>query len=337
MATGSTAPILELERLTKVYGPALSLGRGGSDEVVALDRVSLRVDRGEIFGIVGESGSGKTTLGRMVVRLEDPQEGHIRIDGRAIEGARGSELKRLRKKVQMIFQDPYQSLNPYIKVLHTIAEPLAVHGLGSRTERNENVAEILNSVGLSPPDSFVDRYPHQLSGGERQRVAIARALVLDPEIVIADEPTSMLDASIAAQILAILRDMRTRHRIALIFITHNLAAARYLCDRIAVLYRGRIVELGPAERVIQNPAHPYTQALLDAIPGSGKRSEPYGTLLRQERTGISGGGCPFFPRCKRANEVRCSQDAPALEEAEPGHTVACFYAGSTSPITLKRD
>lgn len=328
MGEGSEAPILELENITKIYSPPPSLFHRETREIVALDRISLAIHRGEIVGLVGESGSGKTTAGRLMVRLEDPEEGRILFKGEETVRLKGSQLKRFRKSIQMIFQDPYQSLNPRVSVLNTVSEPLAIHKLGNEGDRGETVGQVLRSVGLSPPEEFLHRYPHQLSGGQRQRVAIARAMVLNPEVVIADEPTSMLDASISAHIFNILLDMRDNRDIAVVFITHNLAAARYLCNRIAVIYKGRLMEIGPADRVIQAPRHPYTQALLDAIPGFKNRSEAkkYGTLLRHERRGAEPAGCPFFPRCSKANENRCNDNAPQLIELESSHSAACFYA-----------
>jgi peptide/nickel transport system ATP-binding protein len=224
----------------------------------------------------------------------------------------------------MIFQDPYQALNPQVSVFQTVSEPLVIHKQGNEIDRRETIGQVLRAVGLSPPEDYLHRYPHQLSGGQRQRVAIARAIVLYPDVVVADEPTSMLDASISAHILSIFLDMREDRNVTLVFITHNLATARYLCDRIAVIYRGRLMEIGPAERVIQTPMHPYTQALLDAIPGN--RSRAYGTLLPNERDGAALSGCPFFPRCRKADSDRCSRSVPELIETESSHSVACFYA-----------
>lgn len=324
MAAGSREPILELEHLTKIYKPTPSLFQHQTREIVALKRISLTIDRGEVFGLVGESGSGKTTVGRLMVKLENPQEGRILLEGKDIIDLKGSELKRFRKRIQMIFQDPYQSLNPQVSVLRTVSEPLVIHKLGSEMERRNTVGQALQSVGLSPPGDFLHRYPHQLSGGQRQRVAIARAMVLNPDVVVADEPTSMLDASLSAHIFKILLHMRDSRSITLIFITHNLAAARYLCDRIAVIYKGHLMEIGPADRVIRNPKHPYTQALLDAIPGL--KSKQYQTLLGHERRGVGLSGCPFFPRCRKANEDHCNKSIPRLIELESSHSAACFYA-----------
>jgi peptide/nickel transport system ATP-binding protein len=228
----------------------------------------------------------------------------------------------------MIFQDPYQSLNPQLSVFDTISEPLIIHKLGSALARVKTVWEALKSVGLSPPDDYVNRYPHQLSGGQRQRVAIARVMVLEPEFVVADEPTSMLDASISAQIFNILIGMREKLHVTLLFITHSLAAARYLCDRIAVIYKGALMELGPAEQVIQNPKHPYTQALIDALPKFGNCGDVrhYGTLLRPARNAAQLVGCPFFARCKVADIVKCSRERPRLTTVGDAHRAACFFA-----------
>ena len=228
----------------------------------------------------------------------------------------------------MIFQDPYQSLNPQISVFRAIAEPLTIHKMGNSQEVQDMVREALKSVGLSPPEQFMNRYPHRLSGGQRQRVAIARAMVLKPQFIVADEPTSMLDASISAQIFNILLGLRDHLNVTQLFITHSLAAARYLCDRIAVIYRGNLMEIGPSDDIIENPKHPYTQALIDALPkfrhlGDVKH---YGTLLTPEREVQENMGCPFYPNCRVSHRTRCSQAVPPLEEISPSRLVACFYA-----------
>ena len=258
--------ILKLEQIYKVYSSRQSFWDRSPQEVVALNRVSLNIRRGEIFGLVGESGSGKTTTGRLIVKLEEPDDGKLLINGNDITKIKGKALKNFRRKVQMIFQDPYQSLNPYLSLYDTVSEPLIVHNIDSNANRKDLVRQALNSVGLAPADDFFYRYPHQLSGGQRQRVAIARAMILKPELVVADEPTSMLDAPISIQIFKILSDIRASMNVTFLFITHSLAAARYLCDRIAVIYRGELVETGSAEDIIQNPQHPYTQALIEAHP-----------------------------------------------------------------------
>ncbi len=258
--------IVQLEDISKTFRTRTSFLKGSTKEVVALNRVSFEIFRGEIFGLVGESGSGKTTTGRLIVKLETPDSGKLLLDGNDIAKIKGRTLKNFRRKVQMIFQDPYQSLNPYLSVYDSVSEPLIVHNVGNSETREDMVRQSLNAVGLAPSDDFFYRYPHQLSGGQRQRIAIARTMVLKPEFVVADEPTSMLDASIAIHIFNILSELRKKFKVTFLFITHSLAAARYLCDRIAVIYEGEIVETGSAEDIIQNPQHPYTQALIRAHP-----------------------------------------------------------------------
>ncbi len=321
-------PILSLEKVHKIYRTKASLfGRSGM-EVVALSNISFTIERGDIFGLVGESGSGKTTAGRLMVKLEEASSGKIYLDDVEINALRGRALKGFRRQVQMIFQDPYQSLNPQLSVLDTISEPLTVHGIGDGESRQELVRQAMKAAGLSPAEDYLHRYPHQLSGGQRQRVAIARAMVLKPQLVVADEPTSMLDASISAQIFNILLEMRKELGVTLVFITHSLAAARYLCNRLAVVYRGNLMEMGPADTVIQNPCHPYTQALIDALPkfGDCRDVKPYGTLLRVDSEAREVTGCPFYPRCRKAHRIKCSLEIPPLREIGDGHFVACFYA-----------
>jgi len=319
--------ILELEHIVKRYRTRGSFFGTHGKDVIALDQVSIRVVRGEIFGLVGESGSGKTTAGRLIVRLEEPEEGKIYLDSNEIAALKGNALREFRRKVQMIFQDPYQSLNPQFSVFDAVSEPLIIHKIGNAEARKDSVWQAMKSVGLSPPDDFAHRYPHQLSGGQRQRVAIARAMILKPEFVVADEPTSMLDASISAQIFNILLEMREKLHVSFLFITHSLAAARYLCDRIAVIYRGNLVEMGPGDEVIQNPKHPYTQALIDALPKFGYSGEVkrYQTLLRAERETSEYVGCPFLGRCKVADETKCSRKKPPLKRLGDSHSVACFH------------
>lgn len=325
-----TKPILQVRNVSKVYKSKRNLFRGSGKNVIALNRISLDIFKGEIFGLVGESGSGKTTAGRLIVSLEETSSGRIYLDSREVTGLKGGALKAFRRRVQMIFQDPYQSLNPQRSVHDTVSEPLKIHRMGSASERKEMVRKALKAVGLSPPDDFLFRYPHRLSGGQRQRVAIARAMVLNPEFVIADEPTSMLDASISAQIFNILLAMRKTLGVTQMFITHSLAAARYLCDRIAVIYRGNLMELGPAEEVIRHPKHPYTQALIDAVPkfGHSKEAERYGTLLTKVHEVRGDKGCIFYPRCAVAHVDPCSQKEPDLTQIGSGHLVACFRQGS---------
>lgn len=297
-------------------------------KIRALNRISLHLCDGEILGLVGESGSGKTTCGRLIVKLEEPQEGKICLEGKEIAGLRGKALREYRRKVQMIFQDPYQSLNPQLSIFESVAEPLIIHREGDRREREQRVLSVLKDVGLSPPEQFLYRYPHQLSGGQRQRVAIARAMILKPKVVVADEPTSMLDASYSAQIYNVLLHMRERYGVSILFITHNLAAARYLCDRIAVIYRGSLMEIATADEIIDRPKHPYTQALIDALPKFGSlQGKKHGSLLGKEREKSSVACCLFFERCARASE-KCCREVPPLGAFGPDCHVACFQADS---------
>ena len=266
MVEAEERPIVQVNGISKYYKSRASFFNTSSETVTALKKISLDIFKGEIFGLVGQSGSGKTTMARLVVKLENPDNGSILLEGKGINHLKGRDLKAFRMKVQMIFQDPYQSLNPHLAISDTILEPLAIHGIGTREERRGKVVKSLESVGLSPATDYMYRYPHQLSGGQRQRVAIARAMVLKPELVVADEPTSMLDATIAIQLFRLILDIRDRFGVTFLFITHNLAAARFLCDRIAVIHNGEIVETGPADKIIREPQHEYTRKLIAAQP-----------------------------------------------------------------------
>ncbi|MCG8684222.1 MAG: ATP-binding cassette domain-containing protein [Desulfobacterales bacterium] len=261
------SPLIEMKGITKEYNPRKSFFSKSQNKVLALNAIDLSINKGEIFGLVGQSGSGKTTTGRLLVKLEDPTRGKIRLKGELINNLAGTELKQFRSKVQMIFQDPYQSLNPHLSIAETVLEPLMVQGIGTRDSRKEKVISTLETVGLKPGLDFYSRYPHQLSGGQRQRVAIARAIVLDPEFVVADEPTSMLDATIAIQLFKLLTRIRDKFNMTFLFITHNLAAAKYLCDRVAVIHEGHIVEVNTAKKIIEQPEHPYTKKLIEVQPG----------------------------------------------------------------------
>lgn len=263
----SASGILEIEQVVKTYRDERSLFKRHAARITALNGVSLTIQKGEVFGLVGASGSGKTTLGRLVLKLEPYDSGAIRFQGEATGTLKGRALKAFRRKVQLIAQDPYQSLNPYLSVFDAVAEPLIIHKIGNNQSRKETVRDCLAAAGLTPAADYFQRYPHQLSGGERQRAAIARALVLEPEFIIADEPTSMLDASISFTIFQLLAKIQKTRAVTFLFITHDLAAARFLCDRIAVIYQGEIVETGTSEAVIQNPQSDYTRALIRAQPG----------------------------------------------------------------------
>jgi peptide/nickel transport system ATP-binding protein len=320
------APSIVLENVTRVYPGTASLFARRSAGTTALCGLNLAIDSGEIFGLVGESGSGKSTAARVIVRLEKADEGTVRYKGQDIAALRGSRLKRFRREVQMIFQDPYHSLNPYQSIGSIVAEPLHIHRWRTRASRQEKIQEALAQVGLTPPGDFLARHPHQLSGGQRQRVAIARAMVMDPHVLIADELTSMLDATIASQIYAILSEIQKRRGLTMLFITHNLAAAHYLCDRIGVMYRGYLMEIGPADEIIERPCHPYTQALLDALPrfGHARPERQFATLRKTRRMDPNLGGCPFFDRCVPADPDHCNRDHPPMRIVGERHYVSCF-------------
>ncbi len=337
--SADSAPVMELVGTCKYYQSRGRLLGGAGERVTALNQVSLDFRRGEIFGLVGESGSGKTTCGRLIVGLERADAGRLVLEGQDITALKGRALKDFRRKVQIIFQDPYQSLNPQISILDSVAEPLITNRACPAPEREARVLAALKAVGLSPPEDYAYRFPHQLSGGQRQRVAIARAMIIEPRLLVADEPTSMLDASYSAQIFDILLKVRERFGTTIVLITHSLAAARYLCDRIAVIYRGHLMELGQAEQVITQPRHPYTQALIDATPKFGDCGDVprYGALLTPERQATEAAGCVFFRRCARAHLTRCARQAPTWRALDDGAMVACHYADGAPDTAAEGD
>lgn len=315
--------LLEVRDLKKVYDIEGGFF-GKKRHVYAVDGVSFDVKPGETLGIVGESGCGKSTLGRTLLRLIEPSGGSAKFEGEDLFTLRGRELKRMRRGMQMIFQDPFASLNPRMKIGDIVGEPFVVHGLAKGAERKAKVLELLAKVGLRP--EAYDKYPHEFSGGQRQRVGIARALAVVPKLIVADEPVSALDVSIQAQVLNLLMDLQDEFGLAYIFIAHDLRVVEHIAHRVAVMYLGRIVELAAAEDIYRDPRHPYTEALLSAIPQIRPERRRTRVLLRGDVPSPLNPpkGCPFHPRCPYAQD-RCSIDIPPLTEVAPGHQVACHF------------
>jgi peptide/nickel transport system ATP-binding protein len=334
----ATPAVLEVEDLVVRYpihrGIVETVARRPRRNVHAVEGVSLSLQRGEMLALVGESGCGKTTTAQAVLRLVDPESGSIRFEGRDLVGLGPRALRPLRRRIQVVYQDPYESLDPRFRVRAVVEEPLLIHGLGgSKRDRAARVRDALGRVELSPPELYLDRYPHELSGGQRQRVAIAAALVLEPDVLVADEPVSMLDVSVRAGVLNVLDGLR-RDGLAILMITHDLSTAARFAQRIAVMYLGRIVEEGPAASVVRNPQHPYTKALLSVVPRRDPRDRQRPQILQGETPDAVAipRGCRFHPRCPIAVE-RCSVDDPALARpvsAEDGHQAACLLLPSRS-------
>jgi oligopeptide transport system ATP-binding protein len=322
----SPTPLLEVRQLAMHFpiSEGIVLSRKIGD-VKAVDGVDFTINRGETLGLVGESGCGKTTTGRCILRLERPTAGQILFDGRDVNRMERPELSALRRRMQVIFQDPYSSLNPRMKVGDIIGEPIKVHGVERDSRRRrDRVRDLLAVCGLDP--KFTDRYPHEMSGGQRQRVGIARALALDPEFIVCDEAVSALDVSIQAQVINLLEDLRERFGLTYLFIAHDLSVVRHLCQRVAVMYLGRIVEMAGGDELFDNPMHPYTQALLSAVPVPDPRIEA-ARAFRPPRGEVPSpinppSGCVFHPRCPMA-VASCRETRPELRELRPGHWVAC--------------
>ncbi|SEN56969.1 ABC transporter ATP-binding protein [Lihuaxuella thermophila] len=314
--------ILEVKNLSKHFPIKGGLMRRTVGYVKAVDNVSFSVKKGETFGLVGESGCGKSTTGRTILRLMEPTSGEVIFDGKNIAALTRKELRKARRDLQMVFQDPYASLNPQMTVGEIIEEPLRVHGIYSPAERKVKVKELMETVGLN--QSYIDRYPHEFSGGQRQRIGIARALSLQPKLIVADEPVSALDVSIQSQVVNLMEDLQEQFGLTYIFIAHDLSVVKHISDRVGVMYLGRMVEVGPKQKLYEQPAHPYTEALLSAVPIPNPKA-------RRERIVLKGDvpspanppqGCAFHPRCPKAFD-RCKAERPELIHLGGEHYVAC--------------
>jgi oligopeptide/dipeptide ABC transporter ATP-binding protein len=318
-------PLLEVRGLTKHFPVTRGLFKRVAGQVRAVDDLSFQIARGETLGLVGESGSGKTTAGRAILRLIEPTSGQVLFDGTDVTAADESTLRDLRRRMQIVFQDPYASLNPRLRVIDLVGEALEVHGLATGPDVEKRVAALLRKVGLSP--SWLDRYPHEFSGGQRQRLGIARALALEPKLIVCDEPVSALDVSIQAQVVNLLKDLGRELELSYLFIAHDLAIVRHISHRIAVMYLGELVELAPSRRLFDAPAHPYTRALLSAIPvPDPKRKRTRLVLAGDVPSPLNPpAGCRFHTRCPAAFE-RCHEEKPELVSVEDGHSVRCFHA-----------
>jgi oligopeptide/dipeptide ABC transporter ATP-binding protein len=323
-------PLLEIRDLSKSFAASHNILGGVRTRVLAVAGVSFSVQPAEAFGLVGESGCGKSTTGRAVLRLVEPDQGTILFKGEDVLAADGRRLRRLRRQMQIVFQDPYSSLNPRRTVGQTLAEPMRVHGFGSRAEIRDRIASVLAEVGM--PADAAAKYPHEFSGGQRQRIGIARALVLDPELIVADEPVSALDVSIQAQILVLLRGLQQRRGLSFIFISHDLGVVRHFCRSVAVMYLGRIVERGPVPAIFDEPLHPYTRALRDASPVPDPKAKVVFARLEGEVASPLDPppGCHFHPRCPHAMEI-CRNVYPDWVQVTPERGVACHLYPPAAP------
>jgi oligopeptide transport system ATP-binding protein len=319
-------PLVIAENLKKHYPIRRPrLFSRGMDILRAVDGIDFEIFRGETFGLVGESGCGKSTLGRQILRLEDPTEGRVYFEGNDLMALDPRRLREMRCKAQIVFQDPYSSLNPRKTVARIIEDPLIIHKYGSRSERRQKVLSLIEEVGLQPEHAA--RYPHEFSGGQRQRICVARALALNPAFVLCDEPVSALDVSIQAQVVNLFRDLQERHHLTYLFISHDLNVVRYISNRVAVMYLGRFVELASSEAIYRAPLHPYTTALLSATPVADPKGNRDRVLLQGDVPSPihPPPGCRFQPRCAKAREM-CREGKPLWREIEKGHWVRCFLA-----------
>ena len=318
-------PLLKVENLTKHFPIRRGLFSQVVGQVRAVDGVSFEIAPGEVLGLVGESGCGKTTTGRCILRLVEPTSGRVLFDGKDVTAMPRRELRAIRREMQIVFQDPYSSLNPRLTVGSMLGEALSIHGIARGAKARERIAELLVQVGLSA--DHARRYPHEFSGGQRQRIGVARALAVGPRLIVADEPVSALDVSIQAQIINLLRDLQRQMGLTYLFVAHDLAVVEHLSDRVAVMYLGRIVEMASSETLYRDPRHPYSAALLSAIPVPDPSRRRRRIVLRGDVPSPAKppAGCPFHPRCFMAR-AECATDVPTLREVSPGHWSACHFA-----------
>lgn len=330
-----SAPLLAIEGVVRHYRLPRDRLLEPAGLVRALEGVSLKIESGRSLGVVGESGSGKSTLARIAMALEPPTAGRVMLEGRDLNALPREELRRARRDFQMVFQDPYGSLDPRQTIEHIVAEPLAVLGGTPKSEVRSRVAEMLDSVGLRTAD--MDKYPHEFSGGQRQRIAIARALLTRPKLIVADEPVSALDVSVQAQVLNLLNDLQARFGVTYLLISHDLAVVDHVCDEVVVMYLGRVVEQGPAADLFRKAAHPYTHALLEAVPQPVPRRRAARPVRAESakafETKTGSESCPFLPRCPHA-KAQCAAERPPLRAIAPGHQAACHFGESIMDIPL---